>query len=147
MLTRSFADKLRCLVNFEFKPAAKQLVIGQNNPRSPHLAVLLAATLLAACSTLGSYPDDWHDASDAIHIYVSDSAKAIEIRTAGEVVTLLDAVLKVSEPGPNFSHVVVSRPIGSEMTLQVINARNILLTGKSADNIQLQPGNMVSIAG
>ena len=112
-----------------------------------HVAVLSAVAVLAGCSTLGGYPNDWHGASDVIHVYVSDSAKAIEIPTAGQVITLIDAVLKAGESAGDLSHVVVCRRIGSEMTRLVVDVRDMLRTGNTANNIQLQPGDVIGIAG
>lgn len=110
-------------------------------------AVCCAAAALPACSTLGGYPPEWHEARDSIHVYVSDSSEPIEIATGGEIRTVLDVVLAVGRTAGDLSRVVVFRRAGADMSRFEVDVRDMLLTGNTASNIQLQPGDVVGIAG
>ena len=109
---------------------------------------LVAMALAPACSTLGDYPSDWHSASNSIHVYISEPARVVEIPFRGEKISLLDVFFThgMAERG-DLSHVVVFRRTGSGTTRLEVDVRDMIRTGNNDNNIMLQPGDVVGIAG
>lgn len=109
--------------------------------------LLSGVGLLSACSTLGGYPSEWHSTSNVIHAYVSDSGRAVEIPVT-EGITLIDVVLQVAKNDEgDLTRVVVYRRAGSEVLRFDVDVRDMLLTGRTVNNLQLRAGDVVGIAG
>ena len=115
--------------------------------RGLHVAALAFAVAFSGCTSLGSYPSEWHGTSDAIHVYVADAATAIEIPATGGDVTVLDAVFHAGLPVGDLTNVVLYRRAGSEMLRLAIDVREMVRTGNNSSNILLQAGDVIGIAG
>ncbi len=116
-------------------------------PRVLGVAFPFALAVLSGCSSVGGNSGAWEMRGDTIHVYVSGSRKPIEIGTTGQVITLIDAVIKAGQSVGDLRHVVVFRRAGAETIQFEVDVREMLLTGNTANNIQLQPGDLVRIAG
>lgn len=116
------------------------------------VALSLGVVLLSACSSMEDSPGAWEVRSDTIHVYVSGSRKPVEIASSGQVVTLIDAVFEARQSVGDQSvgdlrHVLVLRRAGAETIRLEVDVRDMLRTGNTANNIQLQSGDVVRIAG
>ena len=110
-------------------------------------AFLFVLVVLSGCSSVGGNSGAWEIRSDTIHVYVSGSRKPIEIDTTGQVITLIDAVFKAGQSVGDLRHVLVLRRAGAETIQWEVDVREMLLTGNAANNIQLEPGDLVRIVG
>ena len=110
--------------------------------RGLHTAVLAFAVAFSGCTSLGSYPSEWHGTSDAIHVYVADAATAIEIPATGRDVTVLDAVLHVGLPAGDLTYkdVLKVHPFGN--TIATVD-----LTGKEVMDYLAVIGKMTAGSG
>ena len=113
--------------------------------RSLTLALATVAAMTSACSTLESYPAEWHEARDVVHVYGSVPTRQIRVPTKGEPLTLIDVVLDCATEASDLTRITIHRGTAPSALSVEINFSEMIKTGRTHNNFCLQGGDVVVI--